>query len=216
VKENREVMIKKYRFFSVFYDNAFRLLEKLVFLNRKNNPRLALAGRIPDEKLEILDVCCGSGNGALGVARSNHSITGVDVSPDMLALARRKTRKLGLGNVRFLEMDAGKMSFTDNSFDIAMCWFGLHEMEYDLMMYILKDVNRVLKKGGRLYIIDYEDDVNLVRQFLFRIYLRICYPEHVQEFIKYDWNSILEETGYRLDYTQRYTISRLTCAVKRA
>ena len=209
-------MIRKYRLFSVFYDNAFRALENLVFIDKVKNPRLALAGRIPDEKLAILDVCCGSGNGVLAVVRPNHRIIGVDVSPDMLALARRKQEKLGLRNVEFVEMDAGKMTFPDGRFDIAMCWFGLHEMEYDLMMYILRDVNRVLKDGGRLYIIDYENDTNRARQLLFRMYLRVCYPAHVREFIEYDWRSILAQTGFRLDFTERYTISKLTCAVKGA
>jgi ubiquinone/menaquinone biosynthesis C-methylase UbiE len=207
-------MVKKYRIFSVFYDNAFRLLENLIFLDEEKNPRLSLNHRIPNEKLQILDVCCGSGHGALGVVKPNHSIIGVDVSPDMLALARRKLKKRGLSNVQFLEMDAGHMTFPDQKFDIAMCWFGLHEMEYEFMMYILRDVNRVLKKGGRLYIIDYENDENWARQILFGIYLRLCYPAQVQEFLKYDWKSIFEQTGYRLESTQRYTISMLTCAVK--
>ena len=74
----------------------------------------------------------------------------------MLQVADRKIRKQGLFNVTTRRMDALHMDFQDESFDIATSSFGLHEMEYPVMKRILKEMNRVLKRGGKLYLVDYQ------------------------------------------------------------
>ena len=77
----------------------------------------------------ILDVACGEGTFALAMARVGIKVTGIDLSPDMLALARQKALKEGI-TVEFLNQDMRLFSF-DSEFDVATCW-------YDSLNYILK------------------------------------------------------------------------------
>ena len=127
---NKTEMLAKYRKFSLIYDNVFRALENLVFRRDAENPRLALVRSVSKKsRLRVLDFCCGTGNGALAVAELSGEVVGIDLSPHMLSNADKKMRKRGIRNVTFREMDAARMEFDDESFDLATVSFGLHEME---------------------------------------------------------------------------------------
>jgi len=186
----------KYKILSFFYD-----LVEVFFSNTETNPRHGLARQIPNDDLRILDVCFGTGNSTLLVARNNskNRITGVDLSEDMLQVANRKIGKQRLSNVTTLRMDAQDMDLEDASFDIATSSFGLHEMEYPVMESILKEMHRVLKKGGKLYLVDYQLQDTAIKRFLFRAYLLLTSPPHVKDFLKYDWEAIMKECGFRID-----------------
>ncbi|MBF0224956.1 MAG: class I SAM-dependent methyltransferase [Desulfobacterales bacterium] len=204
----------KYKIVSTVYDNLYGLLENIVFFKDKKNPRLALTHKIPNEDFHILDVCCGTGKSCISIAGNKGIITGIDLSSDMLKFASEKAKKKCIKNIFFYEMDATKMDFDDEKFDIVVTSFGLHEMNYDLMMKVLKEIYRVLKKKGLLYIVDYGKEDGFVMKIIFSMYLKICYPQHVQDFLNYDWKEIFNSVGFRLDYIEKYAISQLICAVK--
>jgi demethylmenaquinone methyltransferase/2-methoxy-6-polyprenyl-1,4-benzoquinol methylase len=166
--------------------------------------------------LRILDVCFGTGNSTLLVAKNNNKnmITGLDLSADMLKVANRKIRKEGLSNIKMIRMDAAHMELEDESFDVATSSFGLHEMEYAVMKMIIKEMNRVLKEGGKLYLVDYRIQDTAIKRFLFRVYLLLTSPPHVKEFLKYDWESIMKECGFRIDKIEPYKISQIICATR--
>ena len=111
-------------------------------------------------------------------------------------------------------MDAANMGFQDERFDVITVSFGLHDMEYDLMLSVLKEMYRVLRQGGRLYILDYEKEGMLLKQLIFSLYLRISYPRRIKEFLRYDWNAILSEIGFRPGSAETYTVSKLVSATK--
>jgi demethylmenaquinone methyltransferase/2-methoxy-6-polyprenyl-1,4-benzoquinol methylase len=166
--------------------------------------------------LQILDVCFGTGNSTLLVAKNNNKnmITGLDLSADMLEVANRKIRKQGLSNIKTVRMDAAVMDLEDESFDVATSSFGLHEMEYPVMESIIKEMNRVLKKGGKLYLVDYQIQDTAIKRFFFRVYLLLTSPPHVKEFLKYDWEAIMKECGFRIDKIEPYKISQIICATR--
>ncbi|MFC1851745.1 class I SAM-dependent methyltransferase [candidate division CSSED10-310 bacterium] len=199
----------KYKILSFFYD-----LVEFFFSNPETNPRHGLARLIPDEDLQILDVCFGTGNSTLMVAKNNskNRITGIDLSADMLQVANRKIRKQGLTNVTTFRMDALNMDIEDESFDIATSSFGLHEMEYPVMENILKEINRILKKDGRFYLVDYQLQDTAIKRFFFRVYLLLTSPSHVKDFLKYDWEAVMKECGFRIDKIEPYRISQIICA----
>ncbi len=211
--KNNTKMILKYKIFSKIYDNIFHLMENILFLNKNKSPRYALGCKIPNNNLDVLDVCCGTGRGSVFFAKSNNTITGIDLSPHMLALAEEKINKLESHNISFLQMDAAKMNFSDKEFDAVISSFGLHEFDYDSMMSVLKEMYRVLKEGGKLYIVDYGEEDSFIK-LIFSVYLKICYPQRVQEFLKYDWDQILSSLGFQFDIIEKYRISRLICATK--
>jgi demethylmenaquinone methyltransferase/2-methoxy-6-polyprenyl-1,4-benzoquinol methylase len=187
---------------------------EVFFSNTETNPRHGLVRHIPNHDIRILDVCFGTGNSTLLVAEKNgkNRITGVDLSEDMLRVAKRKIEKRGLSNVTTIRMDALNMDFEDASFDTATSSFGLHEMEYPVMERILKEIHRVLKEGGKLYLVDYQLQDTAIKRFLFRLYLLLTSPPHVKDFLEYDWEAIMTECGFRIDNIEPYRISQIICA----
>lgn len=202
----------KYWLLSFFYD----FLEIFFYFNTETNPRHGLARLIPNDDLRILDVCFGTGNNTLLVAKNNdkNTITGLDLSADMLEVANRKIRKQGLSNVKTIRMDAADMNLEDESFDVATSAFGLHEMEYPVMESIIKEMNRVLGKGGKLYLVDYRIQDTAIKRFFFRVYLLLTSPPHVKDFLKYDWEAIMKRCGFCIDKIEPCKISQIICATR--
>jgi ubiquinone/menaquinone biosynthesis C-methylase UbiE len=132
----------------------------------------------------------------------------------MLTAAKKKFIREKRQNVFAAQMDAANMGFQNERFDVIMVSFGLHDMDYDLMLGVLKEMYRVLRKGGRLYILDYEQEGNLLKRMIFSIYLKISYPQHVREFLNYDWDDILSGIGFDMDSAETYTLSKLVSATK--
>jgi len=209
-----ETMQKKYKYFAIFYDQLLAELEKIIFRQPEKNPRLALANRIPDQNLHILDVCCGTGSGSLTILGKSNSIMGVDISTEMLAVAQKKAAKLNIENISFCQMDCTKMDFPDETFDIIVSSYGMHEMDYDLMLKILKEISRVLKKNGKLFILDYARETGIVKRALFMTFLKIFYPKRVISFLDYDWRQIMNIVGLQLKAKEKYMLSNLICVEK--
>jgi ubiquinone/menaquinone biosynthesis C-methylase UbiE len=207
---------RKYRRLSKYYDPLFSTLERVVFCSRDKNPRQALCRKIPKGNSSILDICTGTGRGVLPLAESGADIVGIDLSPDMLRVANRKIQEQNIRNISLHEMDATALDLPEERFDIAMSSFALHEMDSQLMNQVLKEIHRVLKTGGRLYLVEFEKDTNPFVQFFFNIYTRISYPPRVQRFFQYDWAEILGHAGFHLDGIERYRISKLICATRNA
>lgn len=205
---------RKYKRLSRYYDPLFLTLEKIVFYGKNKNPRQALSMKIPTGNLSVLDVCTGTGRGVLPIAESGCNIVGIDLSSEMLEAANRKIQKQNIRNISLHKMDATKLELPDEHFDIAMSSFALHEMDYQLINQVLKEINRVLKISGKLYLVEFEKDTNPWIQFIFNIYTRISYPPSVQEFFQYDWSQVLNHTGFQLDGIEKYRISKLICATK--
>lgn len=99
--------------------------------------------------MKVLDVGCGTGNFSIKLAKMGCEVVGVDVSTEMLKIAREKARSENL-KIEFLEMDACDLDFEDETFDGVFSMATL-EFIYDHQKAI-DEMFRVLKKGGRLLI----------------------------------------------------------------
>jgi SAM-dependent methyltransferase len=98
----------------------------------------------------VLDVACGSGQPSATAAarvRPGGHVVATDLSPEMIAVTRRKAQRLGLDNLEAREMDAQALVFPDASFDAATCRFGL--MLCPDPVRAASEVRRVLRPGGR-------------------------------------------------------------------
>lgn len=98
----------------------------------------------------VIDLCCGTGL-FLGMAdEAGHAVTGVDLSPDMLAVARKKYPAIDLR-----EADAAATPFPDHAFDAATVSFGLHEKPAETARAIFREALRLTRPGGVVLVADY-------------------------------------------------------------
>jgi SAM-dependent methyltransferase len=99
----------------------------------------------------LLDIGSGCGATLLDLAEAvgpAGTVTGVDVSPPMLALAEQRARSRGLGNVRCILADAATHPFDAAAFDVVFSRFGV--MFFDDPAGALANVRRSLRPDGRL------------------------------------------------------------------
>jgi demethylmenaquinone methyltransferase/2-methoxy-6-polyprenyl-1,4-benzoquinol methylase len=107
------------------------------------------------EGQSALDVCCGTGDLALELARHvgpTGSVVGCDFSEPMLDLAREKAAARGAATVRFEWADALQLPHEDASFDAVAVGFGVRNLA-DLDRG-LAEMARVLRPGGRIVILE--------------------------------------------------------------
>ena len=119
---------------------------------------------------KIVDLATGTGDLALAVQKKlpDAEVTGVDFVPEMLELARRK------GLRETILADAMKLPFPDASFDCVTIAFGLRNMEN--WRDALVEMSRVLKRDGRLLVLEFSlPRVSIVR-IIYRFYLHRCLP----------------------------------------
>ena len=106
---------------------------------------------IPAPGERVLDVACGTGLVAFGAARAvgpAGRVFGIDLSGQMIDVARRRGEALQLSNVGFARMDAEALDLPDAGFDVALCALGLMYMPNPEQA--LREMRRVLRPGGRL------------------------------------------------------------------
>lgn len=131
---------------------------------------LDLAAARPGER--ALDVCCGTGDLALGLARRGAEVVGLDFNEAMLGVAR--ARSTGTGNIRWVQGDALALPFADASFDIVTVGYGLRNLAS--LESGLREMARVARPGARLLVLDFgKPDSPLWRAAYFG-YLRLFVP----------------------------------------
>ena len=84
-------------------------------------------------------------------------VTGVDLSPAMLAIARRRVLKDALGHVRALQaMDAGALDYADASFDVTLAPYVVSVVPQPLQ--VLSEMWRVTRPGGQMIVMNHFAD----------------------------------------------------------
>jgi len=113
----------------------------------------------------------GPGPGYLGLewlrSTADTTLTGVDISPDMVALATRNAAELGLDQRATYRLGSGQhIPFGDSAFDSVFSAGSLHEWDDPLL--VLAEASRVLKPGGSALVLDMRRDVAApLRWFMF-------------------------------------------------
>lgn len=125
---------------------------------------------ISTEKVDVLDVATGTGDFAIGLMKrlKPHSVTGIDLSADMLDVAQKKIVSAGLKGITFSQADCLTMSFSDNSFDVVTVAFGVRNFEDIEKGY--RQMYRVMRKGGILSVVELSTPQNRFIRWFYDIY----------------------------------------------
>jgi demethylmenaquinone methyltransferase/2-methoxy-6-polyprenyl-1,4-benzoquinol methylase len=123
---------------------------------------IELSGVRPGNK--VLDIAGGTGDLAAKFSRlvgRNGKVVLADINDSMLLVGREKLTNLGIvGNIEYVQANAECLPFPDNYFDCITIAFGLRNVtDKDAA---LRSMNRVLKPGGRLLVLEFSKPVNPV------------------------------------------------------
>lgn len=134
--------------------------------------RIAAAGRkyavelINQRRGKVLEVGVGTGL-SLASYRPHLSVTGIDLSPEMLAKAREKVERLGLDYVDGLhEMDASDLDFPDESFDTVVAMYVMTVVPDPEK--VMEELERVCASGGEVILVNHFSQENGMRGWLER------------------------------------------------
>lgn len=127
---------------------------------------------------KILDVATGTGDLAASMAKiPGTTVTGLDLSPEMLAIARRKYPK-----IKFLEGYAEKLPFGNATFNVVSAGFGVRNFEN--LEQGMREFLRVLKPGGYTLIIEPMIPRNAFMRALYLFYFKQVLPKIASLFSK--------------------------------
>jgi demethylmenaquinone methyltransferase/2-methoxy-6-polyprenyl-1,4-benzoquinol methylase len=122
---------------------------------------------------QVLDLCCGTGDMAFALHReaADARITGADFSHAMLVLASAKSSSDR--PVKWIEADALRLPFPDESFHLVTSAFGFRNLaDYDEG---LREIRRVLRPGGQYGILEFSEPEGLLGN-LYNVYFKSVLP----------------------------------------
>ena len=140
--------------------------------------RLAVAETIPSNGGRFLDVATGTADMALEILRQKGpgaSVAGVDLSMEMIRVGREKCARAGRRRrVAFVRAPGESLPFRDGAFDSACVAFGIRNVidrERGL-----REMCRVVRRGGRVVVLEFSTPPGAVFGPLYRFYFRSVLP----------------------------------------
>ena len=105
-----------------------------------------------DSNDTVLDIACGPGLVACAFAEKVGHVTGIDLTPAMIARARELQQEKGLTNIRWVVDDVTALPFADDSFSIVLTRYSFHHFLDPRG--VLAEMRRVCKTGGTIMVVD--------------------------------------------------------------
>ena len=119
------------------------------------------SGAAPDDT--VLDVACGPGLVACAFAQVARQVTGIDITPAMLDLARARQQQLGLENLTWQTGDVLPLPYRDGEFSLVVSRFAFHHFLDPAA--VLREMIRVTGAGGAVVVADSAPDVRKAAAF---------------------------------------------------
>ncbi|OPL16958.1 MAG: methyltransferase [delta proteobacterium ML8_D] len=173
-------MKSEYDFIAIIYDPVLYIFLKPI--------RIAVMNMLLEYKEKsILDLCCGTGNQLKLLSKNGFKdLHCLDISNKMLEIAKKNN-----SSIKIYNGDATKTNFKNESFDIIIISFALHEKNKITQKKIIEEVYRLIKKEGFILIVDYNFDTNTDKfiKILINLIERMGGKEHYINFKNYIRNS---------------------------
>ena len=123
----------------------------------------------------VLDVATGTGDVAFSIRKKYRTeITGLDLSINMLEIAKKKSSKYNIDDILFIEGDAENLPFEDNTFDKVVISYGLRNLGDPNKG--IKEFYRVLKPEGTLGVLEFFEPKSTIMTGLFKLYFNKILP----------------------------------------
>jgi len=124
----------------------------------------------------ILDIATGTADVAIAMRKIGpDKIVGLDLSEGMLEIGREKVRKKGLGNlIQLVKGDSEHLPYSENAFEAVTVAFGVRNFEN--LLKGLSEMNRVLKPGGKVVILEFSRPRIFPVKQLYDFYFRYFCP----------------------------------------
>lgn len=142
----KEVVRNTYQTIAEEYDNRIPGTTENDEIFGKTELDFILNNIMPSDR--VLDMGSGTGRFTIPMAEKAHSVTALDLSSEMLAVARKKAQQKGLA-IEFYEGDMTNLPFSDNSFDIVTSMLAMMHIPVEERINVFKEAERVLAPGGR-------------------------------------------------------------------
>ncbi len=158
--------------------STYDQINKILSLGVDRIWRKNLCNQIPEGiPLNILDLATGTGDQAFEILKKRPlvSITGADKAQKMLDIAKEKAQKKIYGPIHFLQADAACLPFEPATFDFVTLSFGIRN--FSNLESSICEIQRVLKKGGTLLILEFGIPNNRLIRFFYFFYLRKVLPK---------------------------------------
>lgn len=117
----------------------------------------------------VLDCATGTGDLAISFQKAGARVTGTDFVPEMLELARTKTK-----DVEFEVADVTRLPYADATFDVASISFGIRNVNEPRKG--IAEMARVIKPGGRVIVLEFGQPPNRLFSTLYDVYTRHVLP----------------------------------------
>jgi demethylmenaquinone methyltransferase/2-methoxy-6-polyprenyl-1,4-benzoquinol methylase len=101
------------------------------------------------------------------------------------------------------------MQFDDGEFDVVTISLGLHDMPLEVRTLVLKEVKRVLKKDGKLFILEYDLPKSLLLGSLSSHLINIFESKYYLDFIRSDLDNYLNTFGFKTAKKTNYLFNHL-------
>jgi demethylmenaquinone methyltransferase/2-methoxy-6-polyprenyl-1,4-benzoquinol methylase len=159
------------------------IAHKYDFLNRflsmgidKGWRKKAISYLKPLAPKKILDVATGTGDLALEAMKLNpDQIIGLDIAEQMLVYGREKIAAKGWSDkIQMIKGDSEELPFADNNFDAITVAFGVRNFQN--LAKGLKEMNRVLKPGGRLVVLEFSKPAGFPYKQVYNFYFTYILP----------------------------------------
>lgn len=119
--------------------------------------------------MKVLDIAVGTGSSAAQYAKAGAEVVGCDFSAGMIEEGRRRHPEL-----TFVECDATKMDFADDSFDVTTISYGIRNIHDPKKA--LREMLRVTKHGGKIVVCEFSQPTNGVFFKLYKFFLAYFMP----------------------------------------
>ncbi len=148
----------------------------------------------------VLDIGCGTGEFERLLLTENPQqvITGVDISEEMLLVAKQKCRTYP--NVSFQNASVSALPFADNSFDVVVSASAFHY--FDDPDIALKEIKRVLKPDGKVVILDWCKDYLLCR--ICDFFLKFVDPAYKRCYTQKEFHSLFTSALFNIERTTKF------------